>query len=210
MISECPKCKKKYRVNDSDIPVGGGQVRCPNCSNIFTIYRKPLDIELIPVEEEKTREPSFEEISTGTSFGEIPTESTMEKAVEAEEKESVTAEPTTTEAKEIFLRTLQEKRTVEPKITAPPLPESWSEEKKKEHQKARRLARSLTKDILLYHQEDVIRGRKEGNLVELLRDEIKRSWKFYKKQVGEDILKEKNHFKDALNEIIAGGEEIFA
>ena len=46
--------------------------------------------------------------------------------------------------------------------------------------------------------------------MELLRDEIKRSWKFYKKQVGEDILKEKNHFKDALNEIIAGGEEIFA
>ena len=112
--------------------------------------------------------------------------------------------PSVSEVKERLRRVVEKRRT-----GAEVLPESWSEELKKKHERARRLARSLAKDILLYHKEEVERGIKEGNLAAILRNEIKKSWQFFKRQVGEDVLKEKNYFKDALNEILGEGKEIF-
>jgi predicted Zn finger-like uncharacterized protein len=203
MIIECPKCKKRYRVNDSDVPEGGGPVRCTSCSNIFTIYKEPLDVTLVPVEEEVTAEPKVEEEPPEPTF-----ESIEERRIEEERIVSeVKAPPEPENAKDVLMKSLQEEK--EKVITEPPFPESWDEQKKDKHSKARRLARSLAKDILLYHKEEVQRGRQQGNLVELLGDEIKRSWKFYKQQVGENVVKEKNYFKEALNEIIANGEETF-
>lgn len=198
MIIECPKCKKRYKVNESNIPAGGGPVRCSACSNIFTIYREPLDIQLIPVEEEKVAKPSVEKVSV---------EPPLEKREEERIIEEVKAPPSPEDAKEVLIKSFQEER--EKVVTKPAFPEVLDEEKKKRHSKAQRLARSLTKDILLYHKDEVEKGRKQGNLVELLGNEIKRSWKFFKQQVGEDVIKERNYFKEALNEIIADGEETF-
>ncbi len=163
MIIECPKCKKKYKVEDSDIPVGGGPIRCPNCSNIFTVYREPLNIKLISI---------------------------VEEGVEFQPSVAKTKERLTRLKEEVF-------------------PDSWGEEKKEKHKKAQRLGKSLANDILLYNKEKVERGRREGNLVQLLQDEIKKSWNFYKNHVEHDVLLERNYFKEALNGIIAGGKEVF-
>jgi len=198
MIIECPKCKKRYKVNESNIPAGGGPVRCSACSNIFTIYREPLDIQLIPVEEEKVAKPSVEKVSV---------EPPLEKREEERIIEEVKAPPSPEDAKEVLIKSFQEER--EKVVTKPAFPEVLDEENKKRHSKAQRLARSLAKDILLYHKDEVEKGQKQGNLVELLGNEIKRSWKFFKQQVGEDVIKERNYFKEALNEIIANGEETF-
>ncbi len=200
MVTECPKCKKRYRISDSAIPKGGASVRCPNCSNIFTVYAEPLDIELIPIEEEVTK-PTPEKV-----YAEPTTPTTVKK----EEKivKEVGAPPRAEDAKEILMRSFHEEQQRKPKAEVT-VPEQLDEKKKKKHKKAQRLARSLAKDILLYHKDEVEIGRTKGNLIELLGDEIRRSWKFYKKQVGEDIINERNYFKEALNEIIAGGEEIF-
>lgn len=198
MIIECPKCKKRYRVNDSDVPAGGGPVRCTSCSNIFTIYKEPLDVTLIPVEKEVAAKPKVEK---------EPPEPTFERIEEERIVSEVKAPPSPENAKDVLMKSLQEEK--ERVVTKPSFPESWDERKKDKHKKAKRLARSLAKDILLYHKEEVQRGRQQGNLIELLGDEIKRSWKFYKQQVGDDVIKEKNYFKEALNEIIADGEETF-
>ncbi len=196
MITECPKCKKRYKITDSVIPIGGGPVRCPNCSNIFTVYREPLNIKLIPIEEEKLAEPISEKVSAK------PTMVREEKKIGVE----IGAPPSIRDAKEVLM-SFQEKGVEV--VKKPAFPDFWSEDKKEKHIKAKRLARSLAKDILLYHKDEVKRGRINGNLVELLKDEIKRSWKFYKNQIGTDVITEKNYFKEALNEIIADGEEIF-
>lgn len=210
MIIQCPKCKRKYEVNDTDVPIGGGPVRCPDCSNIFVIYREPLDIELVPIKEEVAIEVAIEEeVAIEPSLEERTITPPIEKVIE-EEKEWIEVEietetvPSVSEVKERLRRVVEKRRT-----GAEVLPESWSEELKKKHERARRLARSLAKDILLYHKEEVERGIKEGNLAAILRNEIKKSWQFFKRQVGEDVLKEKNYFKDALNEILGEGKEIF-
>lgn len=245
MIIQCPKCEKKYKVDDRKIPVGGGPVRCPDCGNVFTVYREPLDIELIPIkekEEEKVEKAPpeeeelliEEEVETVSETGVQPEkkepvtepelepepEPKLEPEIEAEEPEieAEEPEPEAGKIKEKLRRTMKtkkEKAAPKPaaekirKAMGKDMPETWSEEKKQKHKKARRLARSLAKDILLYHEDEVDRGLKKGNLASILKDEIKKSWKFYKGQVSKEVLDEKNYFKEALNEIVAKGKEIF-
>ena len=52
MKVECPKCHRKYQVEDAYIPIGGAPIRCPNCSNIFGIYVEPIEIPMSPIEED--------------------------------------------------------------------------------------------------------------------------------------------------------------
>jgi hypothetical protein len=76
-------------------------------------------------------------------------------------------------------------------------------------QKARRLARALISDMVVYHPAKRREGLRDGNLKELFEDEIKKSWEEYSDQVGRDVADTTSHFKDALNEILADGRQIF-
>lgn len=97
--------------------------------------------------------------------------------------------------------------------TAAPLPlEPEAElplDVQKQHNKAKRLARVLVKDIVLYHGDRVEEGLKNGNLVDTVGDEIKKSWQYYKSEIPEEIVNSTDFFKDALNEILAKGRKIF-
>jgi len=75
--------------------------------------------------------------------------------------------------------------------------------------KARRLARALISDMVSYHPAKRAQGLKDGTLKEIFREEIKKSYEEYVLQVGDDVARTTNHFQDALNEILAGGQRIF-
>jgi hypothetical protein len=75
--------------------------------------------------------------------------------------------------------------------------------------KARRLARALVSDILVYNRETRDRALAEGNLVQAMGQEIKKSWELYKEKVTPEIANRTNHFREALNEILANGQQIF-
>jgi len=75
--------------------------------------------------------------------------------------------------------------------------------------KARRLARALISDMVSYHPAKRAQGLKDGTLKDIFREEIKKSYEEYVLQVGEDVARSTNHFQDALNEILAGGQRIF-
>ncbi len=75
--------------------------------------------------------------------------------------------------------------------------------------RARRLARVLVSDILCYNQEKRDQAMVDGNLMTVLGDEIKKSWELYKEKIGSDVAKSTNYFKEALNEILADGQEVF-
>ncbi len=79
----------------------------------------------------------------------------------------------------------------------------------KEHNKAKRLARVLVKDIVLYHTDRVEEGLEKGNLIDTVGDEIKKSWQYYKSEIPEGIVNSTDYFKDALNQILAKGRKIF-
>jgi len=75
--------------------------------------------------------------------------------------------------------------------------------------KARRLARALISDMVVYHPGKRQDGLRDGNLKELFEDEIRKSWEEYAEQVGKDVADSTPYFKEALNEILAGGRQIF-
>lgn len=75
--------------------------------------------------------------------------------------------------------------------------------------KARRLARALVSDIVVYHPERRDRSIAEGTLRQEFREEIRKSWDEYVAQVGMETARTSPHFQDALNEILAGGRNVF-
>lgn len=75
--------------------------------------------------------------------------------------------------------------------------------------RARRLARALISDLVVYHPEKRQRGLAEGNLKELFAEEIRKSWEEYAEQVGEDVATTTPWFTEALNEILAEGRPLF-
>jgi predicted Zn finger-like uncharacterized protein len=231
MVVQCPNCLSRYRVADeSRVPVHGIGVRCPSCANIFTIYRVATDIELIPFEEEY-QEPGYE---TPPAFKPTPKarpaaasrpmeepssiveESVFEPKPEVFEPVSAPAfEPPITEVTRDVTPEVITRAEPEPaKVQAAPIAEPEVEvrippELQKQHDKAKRLARVLVKDILLYHGDKVEEGLRNGNLIDMVGDEIKKSWQYYKSELPEDILSSTNYFKEALNNILAKGKKIF-
>lgn len=75
--------------------------------------------------------------------------------------------------------------------------------------KARRLARALISDMVVYHPAKRQEGLRDGTLKQLFEDEIKKSWEEYADQVGREVADRTPYFKEALNEILAGGRQIF-
>jgi hypothetical protein len=75
--------------------------------------------------------------------------------------------------------------------------------------RARRLARALVSDLVVYYPEKRQRGLAEGNLKELFGEEIRKSWEEYTEQVGQEIASNTPYFTEALNEILAEGRAVF-
>ncbi len=75
---------------------------------------------------------------------------------------------------------------------------------RKAHLDARRLARVLASDMVAYNKEKIEKGRRDSNLVEVLKPEIRKSWSLYKRRVSPSILEKTDYFLEALNEIVLG------
>ena len=75
--------------------------------------------------------------------------------------------------------------------------------------KARRLARALISDLITYVPGKRDEGIRDGTLKDVFKEEIKKSYQEYADQVGKEFAESTEHFKNALNEILAGGQQIF-
>ena len=75
--------------------------------------------------------------------------------------------------------------------------------------RARRLARALVSDIVAYHPDRWEASLRSGTLREDFREEILKSWEEYVLQVGAERAHDTPYFRDALNEILAKGRQIF-
>jgi hypothetical protein len=76
-------------------------------------------------------------------------------------------------------------------------------------QKARRLARALISDMLVYHPEKRVQGSRDGTLPQLFKDEIEKSWLEYVEQVGQEMAQSTPFWNEALNDLLAGGQKVF-
>jgi predicted Zn finger-like uncharacterized protein len=75
--------------------------------------------------------------------------------------------------------------------------------------RAQRLARALVSDIVAYNKEKRDQTLTAGTMKNEFREEIRKSWEEYVAQVGLDVARGTTFFRDALNEILAKGEQIF-
>jgi hypothetical protein len=75
--------------------------------------------------------------------------------------------------------------------------------------KARRLAKALISDMVVYHPAKRREGLDSGALKALFQDEIRKSWEEYVDQVGHELAESTPYFNDALNEILADGRRLF-
>ncbi len=75
--------------------------------------------------------------------------------------------------------------------------------------RAKRLARALVSDIVAYHPAKHAEGLRDGTLKTLFLDEIRKSYEEYVDQVGREFAETTTHFRDALNDVLAGGRTQF-
>jgi hypothetical protein len=75
--------------------------------------------------------------------------------------------------------------------------------------RAQRLARALVSDIVAYNKDKRDQTHAAGTMKNEFREEIRKSWEEYVAQVGLDMAKSTPFFRDALNEILAKGDQIF-
>ncbi|MEW6369149.1 MAG: hypothetical protein AB1714_31385 [Acidobacteriota bacterium] len=95
--------------------------------------------------------------------------------------------------------------------TAPPMPPimpvepAMPPEERKKHDDAKRLARVLVADLILYHRSEVEMGRKNKDLYIRLQEDIDRSKQTYLERVGMDFAKRTNYLYEELVRTLADG-----
>lgn len=225
MKATCPHCGTTYRIDPRKVPAGGVHARCSRCSGVFEVTSS------VPTETAPTASASAHP-SLGVGFGDqtpAPAASAA-PATDVDEGEGqmdlpplavpdrparpaeapaapppppppVAAPPPTSAPPPAPPAPVAERAA-----PAPPPPLFGRPDP---HGKARRLARALVSDIAVYNPERRDRGLAEGTLRQEFREEIRKSWEEYVGQVGDSIARGTPYFREALNEILAGGKAVF-
>lgn len=112
---------------------------------------------------------------------------------------------------------IAKERTKEISEVPPPLPEvekvvpttpvvpMISKEEEEWHKSAKRLAKVLVSDIMLYHAEEVEIGRREGNIYKRLRDVIERSKETFRERVKPQVLEKIDYLYEELVRTVCEG-----
>lgn len=189
MIIQCQSCAAKYFLSEEKVPANPLKVRCPKCRAVFMLAPRN---ERVPVGAAVGAAPS-----ASTTIDIEPTAVPRKKATAAVPLEVDDDAPARSQA-----------APSAPAKAAPAAPAGKPARGGKED-RAKRLARVLVSDILYYNKERRDQALREGTLMTALSEEIKKSWELYKEKVGPDAAQSTSYFKEALNEILADGQEVF-
>jgi hypothetical protein len=63
--------------------------------------------------------------------------------------------------------------------------------------------------MIVYQPEKRQEALAAGTIKAAFEEEIKKSWEEYAEQVGREVAESTAYFREALNEILAGGRQIF-
>jgi predicted Zn finger-like uncharacterized protein len=169
---------------------------CPECS---TVYR--LDPERIPDEGVATRCRSCGTLFRVDAEAQSPGDVLTAPRVEGPTRENGSGGEPRPAPDAAAPAVAAERRTSRPSSPAfgPQDPDT----------RARRLARALVSDITVYNPAKWEQSLQSGTLRSDFRDEILKSWGEYVEQVGESMAKRTPHFREALNDILARGGQVF-
>lgn len=192
MITTCTVCQARYQLEDDKVPRRVIRVRCPACSGVFSLDGTRLAAPAAPAVASVPER--IEGLETGFPAPQPPVARPARPAAPA----AAPAAPAPRPAAPAAARTAA--AVAEPPASAAP---------RRRRSKEEMLARALVSDILVYNRDQRDAALRAGNLVEAMGPEIKKSWELYKEKVGAEVANGTNHFRDALNEILAEGEKVF-
>jgi predicted Zn finger-like uncharacterized protein len=181
MIIQCQSCAAKYFLSQEKIPANPLKVRCPKCQAVFMLA------------------PRSERVAVGAGVKTAHASAIEIEPTAAPKKKAVAAAPLA----------VDDDAPVRAKPATAPAPAKAGRGGRSGDDRARRLARVLVSDILYYNRERRDQALQDGTLMTALSEEIKKSWELYKEKVGPDAAQSTSYFKEALNEILADGQEVF-
>lgn len=181
MITTCTDCHARYRLDAERVPHRKIRVRCPSCRGVFVLDGTDRTVEAVPPVAAARTEPR------------TPVRPAPEPPRPAPAPQRAQPQPTAA-------------RAPAPAGTAvldqPGAP-------RRRRSKEEMLARALVSDIKVYNREAWERALAAGNLLDALGPEIKKSWELYKEKVTPEVAGSTEYFRDALNEILAEGRNVF-
>lgn len=190
----CPQCSTIFRIDPAKVPEQGVRARCSVCSGLIAVRRPPV---AAPVLAPAPPPPRPE-----------PTPAPVHVAPTPEPVRAVPPPPPSPPPAPV-VEWSAPSPVVEPTPRAPAARVNNPFLQQDPSTRARRLARALVSDLVVYYPEKRQRGLAEGNLKELFGEEIRKSWEEYTEQVGEELAKTTPYFTEALNEILAEGRQLF-
>jgi len=199
MITTCTECQARYQLDDEKIPRRKIRVRCPACSGVFSLDGTQAGSAKVDAQ---AMSAPVDEANDGSSVGndELIVSNNFDTSFAPETPAAETpgsaAAQTESEAEQVSVAVLDEAATS-------------TGTSRRRRSKEEMLARALVSDILVYNREQRDKALAEGNLLEALGAEIKKSWELYKEKVTPEVANSTNHFREALNEILAEGEKVF-
>ncbi|MEX0935517.1 MAG: zinc-ribbon domain-containing protein [Gemmatimonadota bacterium] len=223
----CPSCRAQFPVDPAKVPDEGIHVICSECQRVFRIEPSPLDSEDVtapPPDASGPQDPATAPTDLDASeadpdpFADIdaPTANTSESR-SAPAAEEVRPEPEEQPFED--LRSLASEALAEPVVEDGPGDSEAGRStlssgrerfgQRDPHDRARHLARVLVSDIIAYHPARYHESYARGTLKEDFEEEVKKSWKEYVDQVGEELAESTPYFDEALNEVLGKGEEVF-
>ncbi len=78
-------------------------------------------------------------------------------------------------------------------------------DRKDPHERAKRLARLIVGDIVLYNQDRIIQGIRDDTLFEVLEDQLAEGRRYYEKNVDPSVAAQADYFNLALVDILVKG-----
>jgi len=189
MITTCTGCHARFRLDGAKVPPRKIRVRCPDCGTVFGLDGTCRD-----------------EPVTAPPPAAVPRLSGLEDAsavLGPARRASAPAPASGSRDLDLAPAAATPAAGVQTAVAEP------RGARRRRRDKTEMLARALVSDILVYNRTARDKALAEGNLLEALGPEIKKSWELYKEKVGAEAATQTAYFKDALNEILADGQRIF-
>ncbi|NNG16145.1 MAG: hypothetical protein HKM89_06650 [Gemmatimonadales bacterium] len=229
MNVRCPSCQTVFRVDPTKVPDAGVRARCTVCEGVFGVYPEPSEAPVraptaAPEPARSTPEPKPAATIPGpppapaaTPVAPWPAAAARPVIKSPPPVAPPVARPSVSPGMPAGRGAGIAPRAGGPKALGGPAAAPRAAPgaafnpflSHDPRQKARRLARALVSDLVVYHPEKRERGLKEGTLKELFDEEIKKSWDEYEEQVGKEMAESTTFFNDALNEILGDGSSVF-
>lgn len=231
----CPGCSTVFRVDPAKVPAGGVRARCSVCRAVFRVESEPVEapasvtvaapapaqsgpptpMPASPRPEHPSHTPPLaaprvsDHAVASPPFVVPPPAPVRPAAATFPPPQAPTPSAGAPHVRPPFSSRPVSIATPAAPRAAPPRPSANPFLSRDPGQKARRLARALVSDIVVYHPEKRLEGLRHGTLKQIFEEEIKKSWEEYAGQVGRELAESTTHFTDALNEILGDGSKIF-